>query len=219
MKVLILGAGGHGQTVADALLRIARTDPEYRVVGFLDDTSERSDWEYQGIAVLGPIERISQIAHDGAIVAIGDNRARRRIFLHLEAKGVKFVSVRHPSAVIALDAQIGHGCYVGANAVVGVACRIGKNTIVNGAGCIGHHNVVGDHVHLAPGVSTTKNVHIGEGVQVGVGVNFYPGCSVGDWSVVGGGSLVAHDIPDGVLAIGSPARATRSLRVDSPAKD
>ena len=217
LGLLILGAGGHGQTVADALLRRARDDPQTRVLGFLDDTPALLGWRYQGLQVLGPIRLASELAHGGVIVAIGDNRARRGLFLQLQQQGVALMSVVHPSATLALDVEIGPGCYIGANAVVGVACRIGANTIVNGAGCLGHHSQVAEHAHIGPGVHTAKAVVIGEGAQIGVGCTLTPGCRVGAWSVVGAGSLVANDIDDDVLAVGSPARAVRRLQRDAPA--
>ena len=215
---MILGAGGHGQTIADALLRIGRIDPQMRVLGFLDDTLEPQGWSYQGLSVLGTISRVAEIPHDGAIVAIGDNRARRQIFFALRQKGIELISVVHPTATLALDVEVGPGCYIGANAVVGVSCRIGANTIVNGAGGLGHHNQIAAHVHIGPGVQSAKGVVIGEGAQIGVGTTLHPGCRVGAWSVVGAGSLVTHDIADGVLAVGSPARAVRRLPLDDPAQ-
>lgn len=211
LGILIIGAGGHGQTVADALLKLATTDAQRRIVGFLDDTPALQGTHYQGIPVLGPIRLVTQVTHDGVIVAIGDNHARRRFFLQLQQRGVPMVSVVHPSATLALDVEVGPGCYIGANAVVGVACRIGANTIINGGGCLGHHNRIGEHAHIAPGVHTAKSVSIGDGAQVGVGATVYPDRTVGAWSIVGGGSLVAHDIAEGVLAVGSPARAIRRL--------
>ncbi len=213
MNVLILGAGGHGQTVADALLRVARAGGPMRPVGFLDDTPALQDWDYCGVPVLGRLERIADVGHDGIIVAIGDNRARRRLFLRLQSAGRQFVSVIHPTAVVAFDVEIGPGCYIGANAVVGPAARIGANTIVNGVGGLGHHSRIGDHVHVGPGVVAAGGVHVGEGTQIGLGTNIVPKCSIGRWSVVGGGSLVARDIPDGVLALGNPARPVRRLEL------
>lgn len=219
MDILILGAGGQGQTVADALLRRAMADAATRVVGFLDDTPQLQGWQYQGIPVLGPLDSIAGVAHDGVIVAIGDNRARRQIFLGLQARGFNLVSVVHPTAALALDVQMGPGCYVGANAVVGVATRIGANVIVNGGSCIGHHNRIGDHCHVATGANSTRGACIGEGTLVGAGVTVLPGCSIGSWSVVGGGAVVARNVGDGVLAVGSPARAIRRIEGNSDEAD
>jgi len=209
MDVLIIGAGGHGQTVADALLKIARGGGAMRPIGFLDDTPELQGWRYQDLAVLGRLSEVRQIAHDALIAAIGDNRARRTICLRLQTAGFRFAAVVHPAAAVALDAEIGPGSYVSALALVGTTTQIGTNTIVNGAGCIGHHCVIGDHVHMAPGVNTAASVRVGEGTMIGAGTNIVAGCTIGAWSVVGAGSVVTRDIPDGVIAYGSPARVIR----------
>lgn len=44
-----------------------------------------------------------------------------------------------------------------------------------------------------------------------------PGTKIGEYSIVGGGGLVANDIPQHTIAVGIPARPTRSIgrRVDS----
>lgn len=209
--MLILGAGGHGQTIADALLKIAMTDPRTRPVGILDDTPGLQNWSYQGVPVLGPMSRIAEVPHAGVIVAVGDNRARREIYLRLKAAGFRFATVVHPAAVIALDAQIGEGCYIGPAEVICAATTVGVNTIVSAAGCIAHHNRIGDHAHIGPGVRTTRDVQIGEGTMIGVGANIVPGRSIGAWSQVGAGSLVSRDIPDGVVAYGVPARVVRPI--------
>lgn len=38
-----------------------------------------------------------------------------------------------------------------------------------------------------------------------------PGVTIGSNVVIGGGSLVVKDIPDGVLAVGNPCRVVRIL--------
>ncbi|MEZ4837311.1 MAG: hypothetical protein R2873_35825 [Caldilineaceae bacterium] len=38
MKILILGAGGHAQVVADIVLQMQKHDPTMRLLGFVDDS-------------------------------------------------------------------------------------------------------------------------------------------------------------------------------------
>jgi acetyltransferase-like isoleucine patch superfamily enzyme len=38
-----------------------------------------------------------------------------------------------------------------------------------------------------------------------------PGVTIGSGSVIGGGSVVVHDIPAGVLAAGNPCRVIRKI--------
>lgn len=209
MRILILGGGAHAQTVADVLLQLADAGQDVSVVGFLDDDPALVGTSYQGIAVLGPIALASTIEHDRVIVGIGDNRVRRQIFMAMAETGIQFTTVRHPTAVLARDVTVGPGCYVGATAVVSIATQIGANVILNGTSCLGHHNVVGDHVHIGPGVTTAGNVTIGEGTQIGIGANILPGRTIGARCVVGAGAVVTHDVADGTIVVGVPARPVR----------
>lgn len=56
-----------------------------------------------------------------------------------------------------------------------------------------------------------KPVKIGSDVWVGGGAIVCPGVSIGDQSVIGAGSVVTRDVPEGVLAAGNPCKVIRSL--------
>ncbi len=210
MRVLLIGAGGHGQVVADIL----RSNPvsSHEVVGFLDD--EPATRERDGVAdvVLGPIEARGRVPHDAVIVCVGDNVARKRIFLALEADGAQFATAVHRAVVLAPDVAVGTGTMICAGVVVNVGTRIGRNAIVNTSCSIDHHCVIEDHVHVAPGVRLGGNVTIGEGTLVGIGATVLPGVKVGARAVVGGGSVVVRDVPSGITIAGNPATAIVSRR-------
>jgi maltose O-acetyltransferase len=54
-------------------------------------------------------------------------------------------------------------------------------------------------------------VTIGSDVWVGGGAIVCPGASIGSRSVIGAGSVVVKDVPDGVVAAGNPCRVIRTL--------
>ena len=209
MKVLIIGAGGHGQCVADALLRSRRAGSEVEALGFLDDVEPLATDHFAGLPLLGRIPDLGGFSEAAVVVAVGDNAARRRLFEEMGSLGRVRATVIDPTAVIGSDVIIGAGSYVGPLAIVGPGCRLGSNVIVNGGGCIGHHSTLGDHVHIGPGVVTARGASIGDGVMVGAGTVIKPEVSIGRGSVVGAGSVVSRDLGDYVTAVGSPARAVR----------
>lgn len=213
-RVLILGAGGHAQVVADALLRGLEAGFPTAPIGYLDDNIDLQGRQFLGLPVLGSIGDLQSLPHDAVIIAIGDNRVRQRLFKELQAKGEQFAIARHPSAVIAPGVIINPGCMVSAGVVINTGSVIGANTILNTVASIDHHNVVGDHVHIAPGSHTGGEVQIGCGVLLGMGAVVLPRHSVGEWSIVGAGAVVCADLPQNVLATGIPARVRR--RVDVP---
>jgi maltose O-acetyltransferase len=89
--------------------------------------------------------------------------------------------------------------------------------------------VIGDDVQIGPQVQLLTPTHpleaqarrdkwesarpiaIGDNVWLGGGVIVCPGVTIGENTVVGAGSVVTHDLPPGVLAVGTPARVIRSL--------
>jgi maltose O-acetyltransferase len=56
-----------------------------------------------------------------------------------------------------------------------------------------------------------KPVVIGSDVWVGGAAVICPGVTIGSRSVIGAGSIVTRDIPDGVFAAGNPCRVIRRL--------
>jgi maltose O-acetyltransferase len=56
-----------------------------------------------------------------------------------------------------------------------------------------------------------KPVEIGSDVWVGGGAIILPGVTIGSRAVIGAGSVVTRDIPDGVFAAGNPCRVIREI--------
>jgi maltose O-acetyltransferase len=56
-----------------------------------------------------------------------------------------------------------------------------------------------------------KPVSIGSDVWIGGGAIICPGVTVGSRSVIGAGSIVTRDLPDGVVAAGNPCRVIRPV--------
>jgi maltose O-acetyltransferase len=56
-----------------------------------------------------------------------------------------------------------------------------------------------------------KAVHIGSDVWVGGGAIILPGVRIGSRAVIGAGSVVTRDIPEGVFAAGNPCRVIREI--------
>ncbi len=88
---------------------------------------------------------------------------------------------------------------------------------------------IGDNVLLAPrvglytaghplhagardsGYEYGRPITIGDSVWLGAGAIVCPGVSIGSRTVVGAGSVVRRDLPEGVLAAGNPCRVIRPI--------
>ena len=204
--ILIVGAGGHGQVVADIFRACCDAGGASDQVAFLDDDRACHGRSLIGSPVVGPVSRSSAIQHDALIVAIGDNATRARVFLRLADAGEQMAIGAHPRSTVAADVTLGPGSVVCAGAVINTGTTIGCNVIINTGATVDHHSVIGAHVHIAPGVHMGGAVHVGDGALVGIGATVLPGVRIGEWSTVGAGAVVTADVPPHTTVIGVPAR-------------
>ena len=113
----------------------------------------------------------------------------------------------------------------------GFNIHVGDNFYAN-YGCVVLDSAkvtIGDHVFLGPNVQIytpchpiyaparnegyeyAKEVTIGDDVWIGGNVTIVPGAHIGSNVVIGAGSVVTGDIPDGVVAAGNPCRIIRKI--------
>jgi sugar O-acyltransferase (sialic acid O-acetyltransferase NeuD family) len=203
-RIFLVGAGGHGLVVLDAL---ERADSKAKVC-ILDDNVDRVGRKFLDLSVQR-FDPDMKISGDGFHVCIGDNGARSRLFGVLSGAGGSPVTVIHPGATIARSAKIGGGTFIAARAVVAPGAVLGDGVIVNHGTIVDHECVVGSYCHLAPGATLAGNVRVGERVLVGAGANILPGISIGDAAVVGAGAVVTADVPSQTIYVGVPARRIR----------
>lgn len=56
-----------------------------------------------------------------------------------------------------------------------------------------------------------KPIKIGNHCWLGGNVSVTPGTTIGDNTIIGAGSVVTHDIPANVIAVGAPAKVIRKI--------
>jgi len=209
-KILVIGAGDHGKVVAD----IANC-AGHEVVGFLDDSLPVGA-TVQGISILGTVDEITEISTrfqvTAGVVAIGDNSIRARIVEKVEKAIPQFFwsSLIHPSATVAADVIVGAGSVVMAGVVVNPGCEIGCHCILNTHATLDHDGELECYTSLAPGSVLGGRVSVGGFTAICIGAHVIHGVQIGAQTVIGAGALVIKDIPDHVVAYGSPASIIRS---------
>ena len=210
-SVLVIGSGDHGQVVADILLAAHQQGAEEVPIGFLDDREGLVGTQVLGLPVLGTIADLSRLPCDGAIIAIGDNATRRRLFLALQGQGIPWVSAIHPRATVAPNVKLGRGVMICPGAVVETGSVIGDGAILNTNCVVGHHSRVGEFAHICACSVVGGHGQIGEGALIGIGSVIIPRHVVGDWAVVAVRSAATRDVPSRTMAMGMPARVMQWL--------
>nr|WP_231129364.1 sugar O-acetyltransferase [Bifidobacterium choloepi] len=131
-------------------------------------------------------------------------------------------------------ADIGDGCYIeppfhanfgGAHVHFGAGVYANFNlTCVDDTHIyVGDSTMIGPNVTLATaghpiapelrakGYQYNAPIRIGRNCWLGAGVTVLPGVTIGDNVVVGAGSVVTKDLPDNVVAVGTPAHVLRNV--------
>ncbi len=186
-RLLVVGAGGHGRSVAEA----AELSGQFEVVGFLDDALPAGK-SVLNLAVLGPMVSMGhhRAVADQTIVAIGNNAVREKLMQQLTATGFALAIVVHPRAIVSPSAVLSEGSAVMAGAIVGTEARLGVGAIVNCGAVVDHHAIVEDFGHLGVNVTMAGGTVLGRGawmqagaalgygVKVPAGVTLAPGVAV-----------------------------------------
>lgn len=183
-SVVIIGAGGFGRAVADALGLAGGVV----VAGFLDDRGSDLG-RVLGLPVLGRIADLPQlrVPCDRVVVAIGDNHRRAELAAWVLEQGLALQTVVHPRAIVSAHAVLGNGAMVMAGAVVGTEAHLGRCAIVNAGAVADHHAQVGDCAHLGVGALMAGGSRLGQRAWLQEGAVLRAGQQVPDGTVVARG--------------------------------
>ncbi|MCC6268947.1 MAG: acetyltransferase [Dehalococcoidia bacterium] len=197
---VILGPGGQGRDVIDALIAAGRT-----VAGAFDDDNPPLP---AGVPLLAGLDswRSKLAAGVEFMPAMGNPTQRAELAAAIVIGGGRLASAIHPAAVVSPRASVGPGVFLGAGVVVAPEAVIGDLTFLNALCSVDHDCQLGTAVQVSPGVILPGGVHIGDSAFIGAGAVVLPGRHIGAGAVVGAGSVVIHDVPEGVTVAGNPAR-------------
>ncbi|MFH1073023.1 MAG: NeuD/PglB/VioB family sugar acetyltransferase [Nanoarchaeota archaeon] len=204
MNIALYGASGHGRVVLDIL----RHNKKDKVVAIIDDNPSFAGKDFQGIRIITCAEMVAlakQKKLDAVALAVGDNTARENVFGKCKTMEIKVITAIHPTAIVAKDAGIGEGCVICAGAIICTNARLGKGVIVNTGATVDHDCRINDFVHISPGVHVGGTVAIGARSWIGIGSAVNNDLTIGEDVIVGSGSSVIRNIPDRVMAAGTPA--------------
>lgn len=194
--IVILGAGGHASVVADLiatkgwLIKGFVAPEEKPIKGFFE-------LPYLGKDEILFDERFSRevyLVNGLGSISPEGNQIRFRLYAQYKNLGYDFLTLIHPSAVVAKTAKIGEGVQIMAGVIIQPNVVIGENTIINTRSSIDHDCHIGHSVHIAPGVTLSGNGSVHDQALLGVGSVMIQGISIGERAMVCAGSVVVNNI-------------------------
>ena len=198
--LVIIGAGGHGKSVAD----VAKAQG-YKDISFLDDNVESSS--VMGIKVVGKLCDVDKyISNSDIFVAIGNCGVRSEITKKLLANGANIATLIHPSAIIGSCVEIGVGVVIMPGVVINNSTKICDGVIVNTSSSIDHDCYVGEYSHVSVGAHVAGTVKLGSEVFLGVSSAVINNISIVDKVTIGAGAVAVKDIKESGVYVGVPCR-------------
>ena len=202
-KLVLIGGGAHANVISETM-RICGLD----LCAIVDKNTYLA--EKLGISAWTERQLLTQSPEIvKLIIGIGNPTTRCSTYEGFQARGFNFISIVHPSSVIAPSVEISDGAQVMAGAVVQPGVKVGRGVLVNTRAVVDHDCKIGDFTHIAPGAIICGGVTVGTQTHIGAGSCVLQQRIVGDKCIVGAGAVVTKNVPDCTIAVGIPAQFSR----------
>lgn len=209
MKSIIIGAGTYGEVYL-AYLQEAGIE----IVGFVDDNPELQKAFVRGLSVLGKITDLERLKDEMEVEAvycpIGDNKLRVKFLEYAKSLGYKTPCFIHSSVVMHPSVKLGEGVYILLGAKIMPYTVIDDYVMISMNALVAHHNHLMKGTFISTGVNFGASITAKEYTYIGIGATIMTGINeLGKNSLIGAGAVVIHDVPDGAVVAGVPARVIR----------
>jgi len=211
MVLIIYCAGGYGKEVYDIAQRANTNYSKWENIFFVDDSipdDEKvyltTNYSFQHIVKSFSTRDVE------FVIANGEPAVREKLFNKIEDNNYSLATLIDPTAIISLTSIIKQGVIVGPNAIISSNANINENVAVNVGGVIGHDITIGQNTVVSSYGNIGGASIIGSCSYIGMGAMVKENTIIGNKVIIGMGSVVYNNIPDGVIALGNPARPMRA---------
>ena len=117
--------------------------------------------------------------------------------------------------------KIGKNCIIGKSVYIDIGAEIGNNVKIQNFVSVYRGVTIEDDVFVGPSATFTNDLYprafiwdeehvvptlISKGASIGANATLVCGITVGEYAMIGAGSLVAEDVPPNALILGNPGR-------------
>ena len=213
MTALRLFGGGTRAGVIVDFVRWRLKD-QFELQGFYDDDPGAGG----GLSLtrLGGIAdglREMQGSNAAAVIALGTYASWRacEVLHDLRQRNVAVANLVSPMAFVSPSAQIGVGALILDGVFIGARAKIGALLTANASAIIEHDTVIGHNVMLGSGAAVAGFGRLEDHCFIGTNATVLPNVVIGSGTLLAAGSTAARNLPQNVIAIGSPAKIRRDV--------
>ncbi len=205
--LIIIGAGDTGREAVELAERLNKVnEPEWRILGYVDDNSSIQGSVIEGYTVLGTVEYLNTLNKETyTLCAIGNGVVKRKILEIISNPHIKYATLIDPSVHFCKGSTVGEGSLIYAGVALALNATIGKHVYISFNCSLGHDCVVEDYSSIYPGVNISGKTVIHRSCEIGTGVKVIQGLEIGENATLGAGAVVVKDMPANCIAVGIPA--------------
>lgn len=205
----IYGASGLGREILDLAHTINAQSKAWEKIVFIDDSKRESIINSAKVYTFDSFQQECPPSVAKIVIAVGEPAIRRMLRDKVTNQGYALQTLVHPAAFVGAETKIGDGTIIQYGSFVSCNTNIGMNVLVQPNSSVGHDCDVGNEVVLSSYVGISGTCTVGEQTYIGVSVPVRENSTIGAHSIIGMGSVVLRDIPEGVIAMGNPARVVK----------
>ncbi|MCM3636549.1 acetyltransferase [Sporosarcina luteola] len=205
--IVIYGSGGFAREIAHLIEDINEKDPQWNLLGFIDDDVESHGSVINELPVLGGIEWFNDRDLTSVVMGIGSPNAKEKIISNLRnLSNVDFPNLIHPSVKFSRFNNIGQGNVICEGNILTTNIVVKDFVTINLNCTIGHDTIISSYCTILPNSSISGNVLFEEKVDFGTNATIIQGIKVGCGTIVGAAAVVVKDLPANCTAVGMPAK-------------
>lgn len=184
---------------------MARTEKDKMLAGELYDPHDRE--------LVQARKRARDLCQDLNATREADQETRRSILRQLMGRGGESVWMQPPFFCdYGTNILLGERVYFNFDCVVLDVCEVKVGDFTRFGPAVQIYTAMHPmNAELRREQEFGKPIEIGSDVWVGGGAIICPGVKIGSKTVIGAGSVVTRDVPEGVFAAGNPCRVIREI--------
>lgn len=205
-KYVIVCGGGFAREVISWIRQIQTGPLQGDVVGIIDYSPTCLDGFNYDVPYLGSTADYQPPTDVELVLAVGSPKAKQELTSQLIARGGRFATIIHPTAVLAGSAKLGSGVILCPMSVVSADATVSDFVTVNVLSSIGHDAHIGAFSTLSAHVDVMGFARVGDGCLLGSGARVLPKVKVGAGCIIGAGATAIRGVPDGMTLYSSPSK-------------
>jgi acetyltransferase EpsM len=197
--IALIGAGGHCKVIIDLINSLG----SYNIVGIYDDNKKGQFCNYN---ILGKSNNLNPDIKN-YIISIGNDKIRKKIYEN--NKKLNWVTLIHPSAILAKNVIIDIGSVIFAGSIIQTDVKIGKHCIINTGCSIDHECVINDFSSICPKATLCGQVKIGNLCFIGANATIIQCLTIGNNCIIGAGSVIIKNAENNSKIVGNPGKVIK----------